>query len=59
MAIRARVGYLSEERKRDGFVPQMDTMMNTSLPVLRRFRRFGILRRRQLQNATMAILQCI
>jgi ribose transport system ATP-binding protein len=56
-AIRARVGYLSEERKRDGFVPQMDAVMNTSLPVLRHFSRFGVLRRRQLQNAATTILQ--
>jgi ABC-type sugar transport system ATPase subunit len=56
-AIRARVGYLSEERKRDGFVPQMDVVMNTALPVLRRFCRFGVLRRRQLQNTATMILQ--
>lgn len=37
-AIAARVAYLTEERKRDGFVPLMSAYQNTTLPVLGHFR---------------------
>jgi ABC-type sugar transport system ATPase subunit len=57
LAIRSRVGYLSEERKRDGFVPQMNAIINASLPVLNRFSNFGILRRGQLQETVTNVLQ--
>jgi ribose transport system ATP-binding protein len=57
VAIRSRVGYLSEERKRDGFVPQMNSILNASLPMLNRFSSCGILRRRHLQNTVTTVLQ--
>ncbi len=55
-AILARVAYLSEERKADGFVPAMTPAANVSLPVLDRFARLGLLRRRA---AAMAALQAL
>jgi len=47
-AIAARVAYLSEERKADGFIPAMTPVENVTLPVLDRFARGGVLRRRTL-----------
>jgi ribose transport system ATP-binding protein len=40
--------YLTEERKRDGLVPLLDSPLNTALPVLRRYRRGGLLDRGRL-----------
>lgn len=37
------LAYLTEERKADGLVPQMDAHQNVVLPVLRRFTRGGLL----------------
>jgi ribose transport system ATP-binding protein len=42
-AQRAGLVYLTEDRKRDGIVAPLDSVMNVSLPVLQRFRRFGFL----------------
>lgn len=38
-AISRGVGYLSEERKKDGIVPLMSSFTNATLPILRRFRK--------------------
>ncbi|MDR3331673.1 MAG: ATP-binding cassette domain-containing protein, partial [Synergistaceae bacterium] len=38
-AIRKGVAYLTEERKRDGFIPQMSVLKNVVLPILSRFKR--------------------
>jgi ribose transport system ATP-binding protein len=38
-AIRQGVGYLTEERKKDGIVPLMSSLSNATLPILRRFRK--------------------
>lgn len=42
-AQRAGVVYVTEERKSDGIVPALDSPMNVALPVLRRYRRAGLL----------------
>jgi ABC-type sugar transport system ATPase subunit len=55
-AIRAGVAYLSEERKRDGFVPQLSPLMNAALPVLPLFSRLGLLRRDQLRRRVRTVL---
>lgn len=51
-AQRAGVVYVTEERKSDGIVPKLDSPMNVALPVLRRYRRAGLLdKRRMLRDA--------
>ncbi|WP_273652233.1 sugar ABC transporter ATP-binding protein [Cellulomonas fimi] len=51
-AQREGVVYVTEERKSDGIVPKLDSPMNVALPVLRRYRRAGLLdKRRMLRDA--------
>ncbi|QZN86198.1 sugar ABC transporter ATP-binding protein [Cellulomonas sp. C5510] len=51
-AQREGVVYVTEERKSDGIVPGLDSPMNVALPVLRRYRRAGLLdTRRMLREA--------
>ncbi|MEN1974024.1 sugar ABC transporter ATP-binding protein [Cellulomonas sp. P4] len=51
-AQREGVVYVTEERKSDGIVPGLDSPMNVALPVLRRYRRAGLLdTRRMLRDA--------
>jgi ribose transport system ATP-binding protein len=38
-AIKRGVAYLTEERKRDGFIPQMSVLKNVVLPILTRFKK--------------------
>jgi ABC-type sugar transport system ATPase subunit len=42
---KAGIVYLTEERKRDGIIPPLDSVTNVSLPVLHNFRRLGFLNR--------------
>ena len=49
-AMKAGVVYLTEERKIDGIVPQMDSTANIMLPVLRRAYRWGRLDRQKLRQ---------
>ncbi len=42
-AISAGIAYLAEERKADGFVPKFSPIGNTTLPVLPRYSRLGVL----------------
>jgi len=55
-AIRSGIAFLPEERKADGFVPEMSARENVSLPVLHRFSRAGRLRRRRIADAAKAAL---
>jgi ribose transport system ATP-binding protein len=50
-AIARGVAFVPEERKSDGFVPQMSSVENIILPVLNRFMQFGILSWRRLKLA--------
>ena len=50
-AIARGVAFVPEERKSDGFVPQMSSVENIILPVLGRFMQFGILNWRRLKLA--------
>jgi ABC-type sugar transport system ATPase subunit len=50
------VAYLSEERKYDGFIPQMSSIDNIVLPVLGRYRSFGVLNWRGLARAARQVL---
>ena len=40
-AIQTGIAYLTEERKKDGFIPRMSSFTNATLPILSQFRRFG------------------
>ncbi|MDR1885530.1 MAG: ATP-binding cassette domain-containing protein, partial [Synergistaceae bacterium] len=55
-AIKNGVAYLTEERKRDGFIPQMSVLKNVALPILGRFRRFGFVNEREAENYARGIL---
>lgn len=50
-AIARGVAFVPEERKSDGFVPQMTSVENIILPVLNRFMQFGVLNWRRLKFA--------
>jgi ABC-type sugar transport system ATPase subunit len=58
-AIAAGVAYLSEERKYDGFIPQMTSIENIVLPVLGRYRSAGLLRWPSLRRAAAEVLHGI
>lgn len=47
-ARRSGIAYVTEERKIDGIVPQLDAGMNVMLPVLTEFTRAGFLDRRRI-----------
>jgi ABC-type sugar transport system ATPase subunit len=55
-AILHGVAYLSEERKYDGFIPQMSSIDNIVLPVLGRYCSFGVLNWRGLARAARQVL---
>src|SRR6202035_5364637 len=55
-AIRSGVAFLSEERKADGFIPEMSARQNVPLPVLDRFSRAGALQRGRITEAARAAL---
>ncbi|MDQ0425546.1 sugar ABC transporter ATP-binding protein [Cellulomonas iranensis] len=55
-AQRAGVVYLTEERKSDGIVPALDSPMNVALPVLRRYRRAGLLDKPRMLREADALL---
>jgi len=53
-AIRAGIGLVPEERKKDGIVRERSVASNIALPCMSRFTRFGLVRRRALHTeATM------
>jgi ABC-type sugar transport system ATPase subunit len=58
-AIAHGVAYLSEERKFDGFIPQMSSIDNIVLPVLGRYRSAGILNWPGLRRAARQVLSGI
>lgn len=53
------ISFLTEERKSDGIIPQMNSHLNTALPVLRRFSRGGRLSRRKLEAQTAELLDSL
>jgi len=53
------IAFLSEERKFDGFIPQMTSIENIIMPVLQRFLRIGILNWPALKRAADAVLSSI
>jgi ABC-type sugar transport system ATPase subunit len=55
-AVQAGVAFLSEERKSDGFIPQMSSVDNTLLPILGRHVRAGLLNRKKLRGTADEVL---
>jgi ribose transport system ATP-binding protein len=55
-AIERGVAYLTEERKRDGFIPQMSVLRNVVLPIVTRFRKHVLLDERASENYAQGIL---
>ncbi|MCU1636368.1 MAG: transporter ATP-binding protein [Cryobacterium sp.] len=55
-AIKAGIAFLSEERKFDGFIPQMTSVENVVLPVLGKYIRGGVLRWRALKGSADRVL---
>lgn len=56
-ALQRGLAYITEERKVDGFIPLMDSVINVGLPVVARFANFGFISKRQLQKAVVGLLQ--
>jgi ribose transport system ATP-binding protein len=56
-AIRAGIGLLPEERKRDGIIPERSVVSNLGLPSLPKFSRFGVIRRRLLETETKRLMR--
>jgi ABC-type sugar transport system ATPase subunit len=55
-AIKAGVVYVTEERKLDGIVPQLDSAMNTMLPVLSGSTRYGLINYRTLNRKAGSLM---
>ncbi|MGB3418428.1 MAG: sugar ABC transporter ATP-binding protein [Mesorhizobium sp.] len=56
-AITAGLGLLPEERKRDGIVARRSIRSNIGLSSMRRFSRFGLVRKRALSRESRALMQ--
>ncbi len=55
-ARRHGVVYLTEERKVDGIVPGLSSVTNVALPILKQYRRFGLLDRRRMRQRSLELL---
>ncbi|WP_025121712.1 MULTISPECIES: sugar ABC transporter ATP-binding protein [unclassified Serratia (in: enterobacteria)] len=55
-AIKHHIAYLTEERKKDGFIPNMSSFANATLPILQRFRTLGWVNHHQAESSALAIL---
>ncbi|AWB48134.1 sugar ABC transporter ATP-binding protein [Gemmobacter aquarius] len=55
--IRAGLGLLPEERKRDGIIRHRPVTTNIALPAMRRFSRWGIIRRKVLAERAEALMR--
>jgi len=55
-AISQGVGYLTEERKKDGIVPLMSSFTNATLPILRRFRKHALVDHNKAAQSARQIL---
>ncbi|QDA36570.1 sugar ABC transporter ATP-binding protein (plasmid) [Paracoccus liaowanqingii] len=56
-AIRAGIGLVPEERKKDGIVRARSVASNIALPCMGRFTRFGLVRRRALHAEATALMK--
>lgn len=55
-AISQGVGYLTEERKKDGIVPHMSSFSNATLPILQRFRKRALVNHKEAAQSANQIL---
>ncbi|MBT1182285.1 sugar ABC transporter ATP-binding protein [Bifidobacterium sp. CP2] len=55
-AMKRGIAFLTEERKKDGIVPLMNSYQNAGLPVLERYTRAGMLNKAKMTADTAAIL---
>ena len=55
----AGIVYLTEERKRDGTIAPLDSLVNVALPVLHRFTRAGFLQDREMRRRTNEYLDLL
>jgi ribose transport system ATP-binding protein len=56
-AMKAGVAFLTEERKRDGFIPLMSAMRNTVLPTLAKYRHLVLVDEGKAQRASRLVLE--
>lgn len=56
-AIRAGMGLLPEERKRDGIIRERPVTSNVALPSFRLFTKLGLIRRKQIATTALEILR--
>ena len=56
-AMAAVVCYVCEDRKAEGIIPSVSVVENVLLPVLARFSRYGVLRRREARKAALEVLK--
>ncbi|WEV59815.1 sugar ABC transporter ATP-binding protein [Bifidobacterium sp. ESL0728] len=55
-AMKRGVAFLTEERKKDGIVPLMNSYQNVGLPVLKRYEKSGFLNKDKMKKDTGSIL---
>ncbi|QPK81746.1 sugar ABC transporter ATP-binding protein [Schaalia sp. ZJ405] len=58
-AMRHGIAFLTEERKSDGIVPQMSSVLNAALPVVGTFMKGGVLRSRKMKEQTSQLLESL
>ncbi|AUW94325.1 hypothetical protein BXT84_10560 [Sulfobacillus thermotolerans] len=51
------IAFVTEERKKDGFVPMLSTIQNVALPVLSRYQSFGFIHRSTVERAVLDTLK--
>ncbi|WP_067622220.1 sugar ABC transporter ATP-binding protein [Alicyclobacillus acidiphilus] len=56
-AIRSGIAYITEERKVDGFIPEMDSIVNAALPSMRKFSKGGFVQKDRMRAAVMDVLK--
>jgi len=55
-AIRAGIGLVPEDRKKEGIIKERAVKMNMALPSMGRFSRFGLLKRNQLNQTALEVM---
>ena len=55
-AIRAGIGLVPEDRKKEGIIKERAVKMNMALPSMGRFTRFGLLKRQQLDQTALEVM---
>ncbi|WP_206171215.1 sugar ABC transporter ATP-binding protein [Trinickia terrae] len=56
-AMASGIAYLTEERKKDGFIPAMSALQNVVLSTLHRYSRFGLVQHASAHAAAEALLE--